>query len=339
MKRKHTSLKDLAKELGVSISTISRGLKNHPDISPKLAEQIQKLAEQKKYSPNPQAVGLLRHESKTIGVIVPDLVTYFYSSVISGIEKFAKERGYFIVITTSNEEFENEKKCVTELVNLRVDGLIVCLAQNTVNYSHFDVLIEEEIPLVFFDRVCRTSEVSSVVADNIEAACAITLHFFNSGKRNIAHIAGPKELNITQERIAGYLDGLKECGLKFRNEYLVYSDLSLESAALATRKLIDLPNRPDAIFGVNDTVAFSAMKEIKKANLNIPNDIALVGFTDEFHATVVEPSLTSVMHPTFEMGNEACRLLIEQIESPLPFTPRQVVMKTKLVVRESSVRT
>ena len=175
-----------------------------------------------------------------------------------------------------------------------------------------------------------------MVVDNQEAARRITRHFFESGYRRIAHIAGPDQLNITRERIAGYQQALAECGLPFDENLLAHCDLSIASASAATQQLLSLDLRPDAIFGVNDTTAFAAMKEIKRQGLRIPQDVGLIGFTDEFHATVVEPTLTSVMHPTYEMGREAALLFLEQVGAKTKVAPQQKVLTTQLVVRESS---
>lgn len=337
MSKRHVSLKDLAKELGVSISTVSRALKNHPDISSEMTARIQQLARQRDYSPNPLAMGLLKQQTKMIGVIVPDLVTHFYSSIISGIENIAKQHGYYILILSSNESFQKEAESVQNLLNTRVEGLIVCLSQETNSFDHFEPLLKNEIPLVFFDRVCMTGKVSSVVADNVDAARLVTRHFYENGCRRIAYIAGPEHLNISQQRTLGYLSGLKECGLIEDRMLLERCNLSTDEAIAATARLLDSDAKPDAIFGINDTVAFAAMKEIKRRGLRIPEDIALVGFTDEFHATVVEPALTSITHPTFEIGQEAARLFFRQIVNPeLP--PVQKILKTKLVVRKSSVK-
>ncbi len=338
MDQSRVSLKDLAKELQVSISTVSRAMNNHPDISEELTQKVQELAKKRNYKPNPYAIRLLKHQSMTIGVIVPDIVTYFYASIISGIESYTKAKGYSVVISSSEESYQKEVDNIENLLNLRVDGLIICLSQETSDYRHFDKVIQGRTPLVFFDRVCRTSEVSSVVANNYEAARMVTRHFYEQGARRIAFINGPGHLNIAKERMAGYIEGLKDCGLKIKNELLVSCNLTPESARMATQKLLSLNELPDAILSINDTVAFAVMKEIKKNGLQIPVDIALVGFTDEFHATIVDPELTSVMHPTFEMGQEAARLVINQLESKIPGTPRQVVMKTTLVVRESSLK-
>ncbi|UOG77069.1 LacI family transcriptional regulator [Hymenobacter tibetensis] len=338
MSKRHVSLKTLAQALNVSMSTVSRALRNHPDIGPEVTQRVQQLAQELQYTPNPLAIGLLKDRTNTIGVIVPDLVTYFFSSIISGIESLANEHGYYIVIRCSYESYEKEKECLENLLKLRVDGIIMCLAQETQDYAHFNHLLEAEIPLVFFDRVCRPEEVATVVVDNQEAARRITQHFFESGYRRIAHIAGPAQLNITRERIAGYQQGLQECGLPFEEDLLVHCDLSIASATAATQQLLALSPPPDAIFGVNDTAAFAAMKEIKRQHLRIPEDVGLVGFTDEFHATVVEPTLTSVMHPTYEMGREAALLFLAQMDAKTPIQPRQQVLTTQLVVRESSSR-
>jgi LacI family transcriptional regulator len=210
----------------------------------------------------------------------------------------------------------------------------MCLSQETKTYAHFDPLLTAGTPLVFFDRVCRPAEVPTVVVDNQAAACHITRHCAAQGRRRIAHITGPPALNISQERVAGYHEGLAAEGLPFNPQLLVPSDLSVESATAAAQQLLALPEPPDAIFTINDTTAFAAMKEIKRQGLRIPADVALVGFTDEYHATVVEPALTSVMHPTFEIGRTAALLFLEQTQGPVP--PRQVVLATQLVVRESS---
>ncbi|HLW19224.1 MAG TPA: LacI family DNA-binding transcriptional regulator [Cyclobacteriaceae bacterium] len=338
MSRKRVSLKDLANELGVSISTVSRALKDHYDISPELTKKVKDLAHAWNYRPNPIALGLLKQRTKIIGVIVPDIVTHFFSSIFSGIESGAKEQGYHVIISSSQESHAKTRESLQNLLDLRADGLIVCLAQDAEDYSDFDLIQNSEVPLVFFDRVCRTEEFSSVVIDNIEAARELTVHLFQNGYRSIAHIAGPENLNISRERIAGYQKGLSECGLSFKPEHLVRCDLSIEQSAIVTEKLMSQKDVPDAIFGINDTVIFSAMKVLRRMGLKVPQDVGLVGFSDEFHATVVEPNLTAIAHPTFEIGREAIGLLLDEINSRTPKPAKQVILKAKLMVRESSSR-
>jgi DNA-binding LacI/PurR family transcriptional regulator len=337
MAKRHVTLKDLANELGVSVSTISRALKNHPDISPELTKKIQKLAIEKNYTPNPLAMGLLRQQTKMIGVIVPDIVTHFFASIISGIEAVAEEKGFYIVIASSQESYKKELEVVENLLKARAEGLIVCLSKETKDFGHFEKLIKNEIPLVFFDRVCEELNVPTVTVDGAEAVKTIVRHFHDNGCKRIAYISGPKILNIAKNRKSGYLQGLKECGLEFHPELLVECNLSADEATIATQKLISLRQKPDAIFGINDTIAFAAMKEVKKQGLKIPEDIALAGFTDEFHSTVVDPALTSVTHPTFQMGQEAARLFFKWVEKGSSFTER-IVLPTELVIRNSSVK-
>jgi DNA-binding LacI/PurR family transcriptional regulator len=336
MSKKQTSLKDLAKILNVSVSTVSRALRNHPDISPVLCQKIQELARNMKYSPNPLAMGLLRRQTRTIGVIVPDIVTHFYSSVVSGIEDIASKHGYYVVVTTSNESYEKEKVCVENLVHLRVEGVISCIARTTNDYSHYDLLADAGIPLVFFDRTCRTNEFSSVVADNIEAAKNITRHFFKTGCKRIAYISGPSHLNISRERLQGYREGIAECGLTPGEHLLQFCEMDRESATLAAQKLLALDPKPDAIFAINDYVIFSVLKEIKKQNLKIPQDVSIIGFADEFHATFLDPELTSVNHPTFEMGQQAAILLITQAQDEMELPVKQVKLQTELIIRTST---
>lgn len=337
MTKRHLSLRDIAIEIGVSVSTVSRALRNHPDISPQLTEKIQRIANERNYSPNPLAMGLLKAQTKMIGIIVPDIVTHFFSSVISGIESIAKEKGYFIVISSSNESIEKEKESVNNFIKSRVEGIIACISQETNEYSHFKNLIDNEFPLVFFDRVCESLQVPSVTVNGLEAIKNIIRHFKENGCKRIAYISGPDHLSISRNRKEGYLEGLDECGLDFQPELLVECNLSANEASLATKQLLSLKQKPDAIFGINDTIAFAAMKEIKKHGLKIPDDIALVGFTDEFHSTVVEPSLTSVTHPTHLMGTEAARLFFNSLEKG-PAYCENVILPTEIIIRDSSVK-
>ncbi len=334
-RKRHVSLKDLALELNVSISTVSRALKDHPNISPEVKSRVKALAREWDYRPNPLAMGLLRQKTRTIGVIVPDLVTHFFASVISGIEAHASKNGYFMIISSSYESFQKEKECIENLLNSRVEGLIISLSSQTSDYSHYEDMIRKGIPIVFFDRICLPQLCSTVVADNMEAARKITHHFYESGYRRIAYIAGPEFLNITRERKQGYLKGLQELGMDALPEYLVHCEMNPESATEATKKLLALDHPPDAIFGVNDIVAFAAMKELRRQGIDIPEDVGLVGFTDDYHATVVYPPLTSITHPTYEMGKEAASLLFKTLDGDS--TPRQVELKTKLIIRESSM--
>ncbi len=336
MSKKRTSLKDIAEALNTSVSTVSRALKDHPDISPALKKQIQNMAFERDYKQKQPSAIKNKNFAKTIGIIVPNMVTYFFSAVISGIENYAKEKGYFVVITNSHDRADQEDKCVNHLLEIGACGVISSIAQETKNFSHFSRLTTQNIPLVFFDRVAETNKISSVGIDNTNIARELTSHFHQNGAKHIACLAGPKNLSISVERTAGYLSGLINCGLPVNNDYIVNTRLNADSAEKATTELLKLPEPPDALLCINDTVAFGAMRAIRKAGLTIPQDIAISGFTNEMHATVVEPPLTSVAQPTEEMGQEAAKMLIEQIENGIYQVPRQVILKSRIEVRKSS---
>ncbi len=336
MSKRHLSLKDLAAELNISISTVSRALKNHPDISPELTRKIQELAKVRNYTPNPLAMGLLKQETHMIGVIVPDLVTHFYSSIISGIESYAKSRGYFILLASSCESMEKEIESVSNLLKARVDGMIVCLSRETDRYDHFKQLIENEIPLVFFDRVCLPGLVPGIVVDNKRAVIQIIGHLQKQGYKRIAFISGPEYLNISRERVDGYLSGLRNSGLNFDPGLLRSGNMQIDEALAITTEMLALPNPPDAFIGINDMVIFAVMKELKRRGYKIPNEIGIVGFADEFHATFSTPELTSVVHPTMEIGIKAAELFFRRKEDP-SFAETEI-LTTSLIIRDSSSR-
>lgn len=333
---RHTSLKDLAQALGVSIPTVSRALKDSPEISRELCEKVKKLAKEMNYRPNPFAMSLRKNTPRIIGVIVPDLVTHFFASILSGIEDMAVANGYFVIITTSHESYEHEKMNIENLVNMRVEGIIACLSQETTDYSHFMTLKDINLPLILFDRVCMTDQFSSVIADGAQSAQIATQHLIDNGSRRIAFIGGSNHLDIVKRRKHGYLEALRENKMPIEKELVVCRKIDYEEGMIATETLLSLPQPPDAILAMNDTLAFAAMEVIKSKGLRIPGDVALIGYTDEQHANYVEPKLSAVSHQTYKMGETACQLLIDQIGGNK--TIRQVVIPTSLQVRESSIK-
>lgn len=335
-RKRHISLKDLANELGVSVSTVSRALNDSYEISPEMRERVKALAEQWNYRPNPFALSLLKNTPRIIGIIVPDLVTHFYSSIISGINDVARQNGYSVIITSSYEQYEQELHCMEDLVNMRVEGILACLSQETIDYSHFLSLSDMDIPLVFFDRVCMPNTIPSVVADNRESALVATKHLLQTGSKRVAFLGGSDHLEIVRQRKAGYLAALAELGIPVEEELIICEKMTYNEGREGCSRLLSLPAPPDAILAMNDTLAFAAMKEIKKHGLRIPSDISLIGYTDELHSNYVEPALTAVTHQTYKMGEECCSLLLKQIKKREK--PRQIVVPTHLSVRESSIK-
>ncbi len=333
---KHISLKDLARELGVSVPTVSRALKDSPEISADLRARAKQLAQELNYRPNPFAISLRKNAPRIIGVIVPDIVTHFFSSILSGIEDMAIANGYFVIITTSHESYEYEKKNIENLVNMRVEGIIACLSQETTDFSHWAALADINMPVILFDRVCLPDMFSTVVADGEHSAQMATQHLLNNGSKRVAFIGGANHLDIVRRRKHGYLEALRENHIPIQKELVVCRKIDYEEGKIATESLLSLPQPPDAILAMNDTLAFAAMEVIKSHGLRIPQDVAIIGYTDEQHANYVEPKLSAVSHQTYLMGETACRLLIDRIKGDK--TVRQVVVPTRLEIRESSIK-
>lgn len=334
--QKYTSLKDIAQVLGVSIPTVSRALKDSPEISRELCAKAKELAKEMNYRPNPFALSLRKNAPRIIGVVVPDIVTHFFASILNGIENMAVRNGYFVIITTSHESYENEKRNIENLVNMRVEGIIACLSQETTDYSHFTTLKDINMPLILFDRVCLIDQFSSVVADGEYSAQIATQHLLDNGSKRVAFIGGANHLDIVKKRKHGYLEALRSNHIPIEKELVVCRKIDYEEGKIATETLLSLPNPPDAILAMNDTLAFAAIEVIKSHGLRIPDDIAIMGYTDEQHANYIEPKLSAISHQTYKMGETACQLLIEQTKGNKAI--KQVVIPTQLQVRESSIK-
>lgn len=334
---KHISIKDLARELGVSPSTVSRALHDSNEVSLSIRKKVKDLAQKYNYHPNPFAIGLRKDTPHIIGIIIPDIVTHFYSSIISGINDSARANGYSVIITTSYEQIELEKRCVDDLCNIHVEGIIACLSQETFTYEHFDNAIKQGVPIVFFDRVCLSDKCSCVVADNQQSAFVATSHLIESGYKHIACIGGDSRLDIVDSRKKGYEEALHNKGFSLDNELVICNKMTHKDGRRAVRQLLALEHRPDAILAMNDTLAFAAMKEIREQGFKIPDDIALVGYSDEQHAIYSEPELTTITHHTYEFGTVAFDLLLHHI-SDSSTQPRTIVVPTFLKIRESTIK-
>ena len=329
---------DLARELGVSMTTISRALSDHHSIGAATKQRVLKLAKKLNYQPNHLATALRTGQSKLLGVVVPYIEGKFFPSVIQGIEQAASKAGFSVIVCQSHEDVQLERRNVETLLNAQVAGVLVSLARNTQQFQHFDKVRSRGIPLVFFDRIPTTELVNSVVLNDHEGAFQATSHLLEQGCRRIAHLAGPQHLNIYRQRRQGYLDALAAYGLTPEDELLNYSDMTLEDGAQATRQFLALPTPPDGIFGAGDSVILGALQVLKSQGVRVPQDIALAGFSNESFTAITEPRLTSVDQRCEEMGEAAVRLFLELAAAPeAPFTQRQVVLQPELFVRESSL--
>lgn len=331
------TIKDLARELKLSPSTISRALRDHPDISPKTKKRVVSLAEERDYHPDSIAQSLQTKKTKTIGVIVPEIKQPFFAAAINGIEELAYAAGYTIIVCQSNETADREVLVTRSLGSHRVAGLLVSLSRNTNNLDHFKVLQRRGVPIVFFDRVSNDIEASKVVVDDYKGAFDLVEHLIKSGYKRIAHLAGPKNLSISKFRLKGYMDALQQGNLAFNESMVVYGGLDDTDGIVGLQKLLNLETLPDAIFAVNDPVATGAFVTIKEHGMKIPDDIALAGFSNTYMTSLLDPPLTTVEQPSYEIGKTAAQLLMEQINSNNDhFVPKFIVLKTHLIVRGST---
>ena len=331
-----TSLKDLAHELGVSIATVSRALRNSPEIGKEMQQRVKDLARELNYRPNPFAQSLRREAPKIIGVVVPNLVTHYYAAVLDGIESDATKSGYSVISANSHDDFETEARTIDNFIGRHVEGIIACLAQNTTDYSHFRELYNMGIPLVFFGRTCLTDLFSSVTANGDEAAQMATQHLIDTGSRRIAFIGGPNHLDMVKRRKHGYLEALRENRMPIDRDMVVCDRIDYDVAMRAVIKLLERPDRPDAILAFNDIITFAAFTAIKQVGLSIPEDVALIGFTDDKHAAYVTPQMSAIADRSHLMGATACRLLLDNIAGNK--TIRHERVPQELVIRETSAK-
>lgn len=336
MRSNQITIKDIARILGISPSTVSRALKDHPDINSDTKKAVNELASKLNYQPNAVALSLKNSRSNTIGIIIPEIVHYFFSSVISGIEDIASQRGYTVIICQSNESFDREVANAKALLSHRVDGILISISKQTNTFNHFENLQEGGIPLVFFDRIAPGINADQVIIDDIEASYHATRHLIENGCKRIAHFAGPQSLVIGRDRLQGYIDALTEAGLPVDNRLIIQAD-TFEKARNTVGQMLDSGIVPDGIFAVNDMTAIGAMQTIQKRGLRIPDDVSIVGFSDGYLSGVTDPHLSSVDQHGYEMGTIAAEILFKRILSnEAEYIPEIKTLNANLIVRGSS---
>jgi DNA-binding LacI/PurR family transcriptional regulator len=331
------TIKDIATELGISPSTVSKALKGHRDISSSTKQAVKELAEKWNYEPDQIALSLKSGLTNTIGVIVPEIVHYFFSSVIGGIEDLAYDSGYHVMFCQSSELYAREVKAVETLLSSRVDGILVSLSKMTENFDHFRKIHDNDIPLVFFDRICDEIDTDRVIVDDETGAYDAVTHLINIGCKRIFHLSGPPNLLIGKNRKEGYIRALREHNIPFDENNVIRCD-SMEDADKIVPQLLNGVNRPDGIFAVNDLTAASAMRIINGNGLKIPEDIAVVGFTSGLISDITNPTLTSVEQNGYLIGKEAVRMLINRIESKSQLPYQTKIIKTRLIIKGSTFK-
>ena len=330
------TMKDIARELGISVSTVSRALKDSPRISAERRAMIQQYAREHNFTPNVLAESLRRSKVqpiKVIGVIIPEFTHFYFSSVLAGIEEEASARGYLIIVALSGESYEREVRICQSFYENKVCGIIVSQAKNTHRYNHFERLMEAGVPLVFYDRICTGVNASRVVVDDYMGAFNAVTHLIETGCKRIAFYGSAPTLEISKNRFNGYKDALLKHGLKFDESITRICDNRADAEAI-TPELLQGDNIPDGFFAVNDDTAIGILYTAKRMGFRVPDDISICGFTNGQRAVACDPMLTTVEQRGVKVGEEAADILIDQVEGILPRDKAERrVVRTRLVVR------
>ena len=334
-----TTIHDIARKLNITASTVSRALKDHPRISEQTKKAVQKTAVKMNYQPNHIAAALRKGRSNIIGIIVPTADRSFFSSVIRGIEEIANISHYNVMICQTYDIYQKEIDTVEALLNARVDGIIASHGKETVNFNHFQKIKDKGIPLILFDRVSDEVEVSNVVIDDYLGGFKATEHLIQQGCNRIAHFTSSRKISIFKERFRGYREALEHYAIAFDKNLVVESNLQLEDGRTSMQKLLELKQRPDAVFSSSAYGAMGALQILKEKKIRVPEDVALVAFSNEPFTSFTDPALTTVdQHPT-RMGNAAAEMFLQEITGAgKKFIPQRVVLKPELIIRPSSLK-
>lgn len=336
-KNSEPTIHDIARELKISASTVSRALNDNPRISLKTKERIKAVADSLGYRPNTLASNLRNKKSNTIGIVVPLINRHFFSSVISGAEDVAYKAGYTVVISQSNDLAAKEINIVQSMFSNRVDGLIISIAMQTDTFEHLKLFRKKHIPLVFFDRAVPEIETDKIVVDDFAGGYRVTQHLIDQGYKRIGHLAGPQNLMTYYDRKNGYMEALRKNSIPYDESLVIINTLTSDEGVTAIQQLMDLPHPPDAVFCGNDTTALSVMIYLRDKGIRIPEDIGIVGFSNEPFSKVVSPSISTIAQPGFIMGQKAAELIIRKIENK-ERTYQTITLPTELIIRESSNR-
>jgi LacI family transcriptional regulator len=331
--KKRVSQRDIARRLGVNVSTVSRALNGLPGVSSELRQEIERLAMQQDYQPNPFAMSLRYDTTRIIGIIVPDIAFNHYSQIVKHIEAEAKKNGYMCIVTDSGDKYSHEVECVNQLLSKHVEGIVLCLSQETNDFAHIERLKERHIPVVLFDRVADVG-CSTVSVNDVESGRQATLHLIDSGKRRIAFLGGPNKLKQTADRKHGYLEALRERGMNIRKDLVECGNVSFNSGLSRTLELLDLPERPDAIIADHGLLAIASLQAIYSKGLRIPEDVAVIGFMSEWVSDIPVPRITFVKQNLKEIGSKTFKLLLDQINGEQNI--KHITVNARLNIKESA---
>lgn len=332
------TIQDLAKALGISFSTVSKALHNKADISPATIQKVKKMAEKMNYRPNLTAQSLVKSKSYTIGVIAPYIGNYFFPTIINGIQETARKNGYNLLVCLSHESYETEVANCNLLSAHRVDGIIMGVTSTAQNFKHIQALQKNNIPVVFVNRAADSVKASRVTVNDYQGAVKVMEHLIEQGCQRIAHIAGPSHLMLSKQRLKGYVDTLKKHGLPVAEELLVQTKAFMEDSQPYINRLMDLKYPPDAIFAYSDYVGIEVIKTAKKRGIRIPEELCVIGFSNDPVSEVIEPGLSTLSQPPFEMGQIAAEIMIQHIEEKADLKPVTRLLDFDLIIRQSSCK-
>ena len=330
---KRISQRDIAKKLGVNVSTVSRALRGLEGVSPDVRQRIEQFAEDNGYRPNPFAASLRYDTTRTIGIVVPDVAYNHNAHILRRIEADARQNGYMCIITDSDESYENEVSCLELLENMHVEGIIICPSQETTDFSHLLRLKEAHMPIVFFDRAPDIG-ISSVVINDAASAYQATNSLIETGARRIAFLGGPNQFKQTVDRKHGYLEALRERGIEIRTELVKCNRISFNSGLSDTLELFRLPEPPDAILATHGLLAISALQAVTSMGLRIPEDVAIIGYMSDWVSEMAHPRISFVKQNLKEIGSKAFRLLSDQMNGD--DSVQHVVINARLELRDST---
>lgn len=339
---KDITLKEIALKLGISITTVSKALKNYPDVSQKTKNAVIELAQSLHYTPNSFAVNLRTKESKTIGLIIPEVMHHFFSNVINAIIDEAEKNGYLVIILQSNESLDLEKKQVELLINKRVDGILMSLSNESNNDDHIQQIVDRNIPFVMFDKISKLCKCSKVIIDDQKAAFNAVQHLIDNGCKKIAHIRGPLNPQNAIDRYIGYKKALEKNNIPFDSK-LVYTceNVTFQEGIDFAKQIIEEHPDVDGIFAITDLVAVGVLSYFNDIGIKIPEQVAVIGFSNWFMSQVLTPKLSTIDQPSHQMGVESFNLLLEEMNChklDTPFVPRTILLETTVIARESSLK-
>jgi LacI family transcriptional regulator len=336
MKKKQTTIQDIAKYLNITASTVSRALNDHPKIKKSTKELVQQTAKKLNYQPNSIAASLRKGSATTVGMIVPRINRHFFSNVITGVESVLNPAGYNLIICQSEESIEKEKENLKTLIANRVGGILISISIETKKLSHLEKVIAHQIPLVMFDRISDQLDVSKVENDDVSGSYDLTKHILEKGIKEIVWVGGPRSSNIYKNRYNGYKKALEEANIDPAEQICFEGPITLDAALDFIRTYIKTNKPPGAIFAASDYMAIGVIQGLRESGYKIPDDILVAGYSNEPFAELISPKLTTVDQFSEEMGRAAAQLLLDEIETKGSATHKKATIKPKLIIREST---